>query len=277
MDNLLPMNSKAWTWTLGVHGLLLLIFFLIRYPLPFVDTPAQELGMEVNLGTQDFGMGQDQPMFRDDPAAEAPVQRQMERGASPAGTRPVYTAEDETAPAVTVPQEGHAGQQPNPSGAAASSNTAASGTGEASSQAEEPRYVYPGATGTGGNQAPGERAGSGEGQGAGMGDQGVAGGTPGADTYRGLPGGGGIGHNLNRRTIVAFPPREADYTEAGTVVVRVTVNRQGDITHHRILSSSHPDLTRIALEKISYIRFNKSPQAPQEQFGNISFRFKTRS
>src|SRR5690606_538143 len=149
--------------------------------------------------------------------------------------------------------------------------------GQAGAQADRPRYVYSGATGTGGNQALEETPGRGEGQGAETGDQGVPGGTPGAEAYQGLPGGGGIGHNLNQRTIVAFPPRDAIYSESGAVTVRVTVNRQGDIVHYRVLESSNPELTRIAVEKLSYIRFNKSTKAPQEQFGNIRFRFTTRS
>jgi TonB family protein len=143
---------------------------------------------------------------------------------------------------------------------------------------QKARYVYGGSTGTGGNNATTDAKGNSEGNTTGNGDRGVPGGTPGADNYEGTPGsGGGISHNISGRNIVAFPPREAEFKEGGTVTVRITVNRAGTITDKRIVSSSSPQLRELALKKVNSIRFNKSDSAPEEQFGNITFVFKTRS
>src|SRR5690606_35111281 len=99
------------------------------------------------------------------------------------------------------------------------------------------RYVYGGSTGPGGNNATTDAPGRGEGNTSGTGDRGVPGGTPGATNYEGTPGsGGGISHDISGRSIVAFPPREAEFKEGGKVVVRITVNRQGVITDKRIVS-----------------------------------------
>ena len=144
--------------------------------------------------------------------------------------------------------------------------------------APKARYVYGGATGTGGNGATTDAKGGSEGNTTGNSDRGVPGGTPGATNYEGTPGGGsGISHDISGRNIVAFPPRDAEFKEGGQVTVRITVNRQGIITDRRIVSSSNSQLREIALKKISSIRFNKSDTAPEEQFGNITFVFKTRS
>lgn len=271
------LNTRAFSWTLGVHALLLLLFFWIRYSLPAVEHRSEELGMEINLGTSDKGSGQDQPMYREDPAAQAPAQVRPERGGGLSGAAPIFTHDDPEAPSLPLNPEGRAEDRPQTTMPSGQRPDQGLSQGQTSAQAERPRYVYSGAAGTGGNQAGREQEGRGEGQGTEPGDQGVPDGTPGAETYSGLPGGGGVGHNLNRRTIVAFPPREARYAESGTVTIRVTVNREGDIVHFRVLESSHAELSRIAVEKLRYIRFNKSSQAPQEQFGNIRFRFTTRS
>jgi hypothetical protein len=55
------------------------------------------------------------------------------------------------------------------------------------------------------------------------------------------------------------------------------VNRNGVITNKQVVSASNGELRNIALRKIEKVKFNKSEDAPEEQFGNITFVFKTRS
>lgn len=62
------INNKALAWTIGVHALLLLLFFFFRYTLPVTNIIDEGGGMEVNLGTDENGSGNDQPMSRKDPA-----------------------------------------------------------------------------------------------------------------------------------------------------------------------------------------------------------------
>jgi TonB family protein len=105
---------------------------------------------------------------------------------------------------------------------------------------------------------------------------GVPGGTPGASNYTGVPGGGGtsIGHSISGRNIVSRPDPKAEFREGGKVVIRVTVNRDGAIIDSRIVSAANATIRALALKKLQSVRFNKSPTAPAEQFGNITFNFK---
>lgn len=272
------INSRAALWTILLHAVLIALFFLVKYRPPQVE-PIDEMGMEVNLGTAADGYGTDQPMALGEPAPDnesAPAAT----AAAPANTdipENIVESNEPEAPAVkTLPEKKKA---PN------TSNTTAANTGKKAEKAtnesptpQQARYVYGGSTGTGGNSATSDVRGSSEGNTRGNGDRGVPGGTPGADNYEGTPGNGrGISHNISGRSIVAFPPPEAEFKEGGRVTIRVTVNRQGEITNKSIVSSSNPQLRELALKKISSIRFNKSNTAPVEQFGNITFVFKTRS
>lgn len=271
-----PVNVKASLWTIGVHVLLLLLLLWIKYGTPPVPD-IQEEGMEVNLGTDENGYGTSQPMAVEDPAPDAASVSYVTRASESSTTREILTTDNEDAPAVSPATTGtRAGRsetrtdnrRPNDRQALNNNNT----------RQQRPRYVYGGATGRGGNSAPADAPGTNEGNTTGNGDRGVPSGTPGASNYTGIPGSGnGISHNLSRRNIIAFPPPEADFKEGGKVTVRITVNKAGNITNKQVISASNAEIRAIALRKIEKIKFNKSDDAPEEQFGNITFVFKTRS
>ena len=61
-------NRKAAFVTLGVAGSMLLLFFLVKWPLPTVDPPMLTEELEVNLGSGDEGFGSDQPFLPGEPA-----------------------------------------------------------------------------------------------------------------------------------------------------------------------------------------------------------------
>lgn len=275
-----PFNVKAAGWTAAVHALLLLLFFFITYQPPAIE-PVEELGMEVNLGTSADGYGTDQPMAVGAPAPDNEVASASNSGVNTDLPANMVESTEPDAPEVntspvkktvninkTTPENSNRNRNRNERPA---NNSIATPQPIA-------RYVYGGSTGTGGNNAATNAKGGSEGNTTGSGDRGVPGGTPGAPNYSGTPGnGGGISHNLNDRSIVAFPPPEAEFKEGGKVTIRITVNRQGQIIGKRVESSSNAQIREIALKKISSIRFNKSESAPEEQFGSITFVFKTRS
>jgi TonB family protein len=272
-----PLQPKPLLITVVAHILLLLLLAVWSFSLPPAPPPIQEMGMEVNLGTTADGSGVDQPMDIEDPAPEA---SNASRSAASAASNDaeVERSDDEDAP--SVPQTNSIRQQRT------ASNTPAQRTGSSttttaptnSTQPQRPRYVYNGSTGRGGNSAAANMPGTGEGNTTAPGDRGVPGGTPGSPNYTGSPGNGtgGISHSLGGRNIVAFPPKEAQFREGGRVIVRVTVNRDGSIVNMQIVSSTNTELSPIALRKLQQVRFNKSESAPEEQFGNITFVFKTR-
>lgn len=274
-------NTKAILWTAGVHTLLLLVFLFYKYTMP-VQAAVEDMGMEVNLGTSENGFGTDQPENPEDPApAEAAVAVHSPSAANNAPEREVHTSEDNDAPAVRINRNKNIRKQnPNPAPnrnnrTKTNATTASSVTKPAAPQTA--RYVYPGSNGKGGNSAQNNRPGGNEGIGQGDGDMGVPGGTPGAANYSGIPGGGGtsIGHSISGRSIVSRPDPKAEFREGGKVVIRVTVNKDGVITDSRVVSAANATIRALAMKKLQSVKFNKSATAPAEQFGNITFNFKT--
>lgn len=272
------INIKALAWTIGVHLALLLLFLLWKYTIPTV-TPEPEMGMEVNLGTSDNGSGTEQPLSSEDPAADASSVAYKAAAHENNESKDMLQSNEADAPAINAAtaknidrnntqledkKHRHSNQQELDNNA---------------HRQQRPRYVYTGSTGKGGNGAMQDMTGNNEGNTTGNGDRGVPYGTPGSANYTGSPGNGngGISHTLTGRMIVAFPPRDASFREEGKVVIRVTVNRDGVVTDKRVLSASSAQLRTIALHKVDKVRFNKSDAAPEEQFGNITFVFKTRS
>lgn len=272
-------NSKALAWALGVHLALLLFFLLYKYTLPVV-TAQEDMGMEINLGTSEDGFGSDQPEIPEDPAAAVSAVTASAASSSNNTDREVETTDNPDAPAVNINRNTsnrNRNPQPVTHTNRSRSNTQSASTVSANRPAQSPRYVYPGATGAGGNRAQGNQPGSNEGIGQGEGDMGVPGGTPGASNYSGVPGGGGstMISSIQGRTLVGRPDPKAEFREGGRVVIRVTVNREGTVTDYRVLSAANATIRALALKKLQAVRFNKSTTAPAEQFGNITFDFRT--
>lgn len=281
-----PLNYKALSWTVAAHLVLLLLFAFWKFSSPAAAAPVQEMGMEVNLGTSDNGSGDDQPMDMDDPAAAVSV---SERSASAAEEavqeRAVEETDEADAPEVATVKPAISTRRPKNT---ATPRTTARNTRPPAQPVarnaqpvpdRKPRYVYQGNTGKGGNSATANRPGMSEGNTSGDGDRGVPGGTPGAANYTGSPGRGtgGISHSLGGRNIVSFPPKEAEFRAGGRVVVRVTVNREGTIVNKQVINATNAELRPIALRKLGQVKFNRNENAPAEQFGNITFVFKTRN
>lgn len=268
-------NTKAAVITAVAHAVLLLLFFLISYKVPQME-PIDEMGVEVNLGTNADGYGTDQPMAMGEPAPDDEANTSIAGAANTDLPANVVESNDPEAPPINtaeVKKNNNATNIVNSNTRKKTNNAANSNTPQ-----QKARYVYGGSKGTGGNNAAVNGKGGSEGNTTGNGDRGVPGGTPGASNYEGTPGsGGGISHNLTGRSIIAFPPPEAEFREGGKVVIRITVNKSGVITNKQVQSATNAQIREIALRKVNSVRFNKSETAPEEQFGNITFVFKTRS
>lgn len=273
-------NTKAIAWTVGIHGLLLLLFLLCKYNLP-AATNVEDMGMEVNLGTSENGFGTDQPESMDDPAAANASVATSASSASNSNDREINTTEDNDAPSVTInrpktvskPNTKPVNNTTNRKPSVSNNNSNAVTT----APAQSPRYVYPGATGKGGNGAQQNAPGSNEGIGAGNGDMGVPHGTTGASNYSGTPGsdgGSSMRVSIAGRNLVDRPDPKAEFKEGGQVVIHVTVNREGLITESRVVRAANATIRAIALQKLRNVKFNKDPKAPPEQTGDITFDFR---
>lgn len=263
-------NPKAALLSIGAHIALLLLCLFIGYTLPANPAATEEMGMEVNLGNSDDGSGDDQPMNTESPAYQPEEMQQAKAQEQEADLQKDITTDEHDAEAASIKTKPENNKiKPNQSKASNTTSTAQ----------VKPKVLFPNQNGNGGNGASINKNGTSEGNGKGNGDKGVVGGTPGSDNYSGIPGNGtgGIGHSFSDRSMVAKPKPDAEFREGGKVIVRVTVNRAGQIIAKSIKRAANAELGKIALKKIEEVRFSKSETAPPEQFGDITFVFKTRT
>lgn len=271
-------DSKAAAFTAIIHVILLLLFFFITYQVPATQEVV-EMGMEVNIGTDADGFGTQQRLVSGVPAPNDASNVRTSSSRSSSLPQQMLQSDDEDAPAVYQTNRNNTSTTRNDSRNNRTNSRSSNDRNTANNtrtQQRDPRYVYNGSQGTGGNGSPVDAAGGSEGNTTGNGDRGVPNGTPGADNYTGTPGTGN-NFSLNGRTLIKQPGNIADYNESGKVVVHITVNRAGTVTSKRVVSSSNAKLSKIALEKTDELRYNKSTSAPVEQSANITFVFKTRS
>ncbi len=272
------INRTALGWTLGIHAVVIMLCIFFKYTLPARTAPPEELGIEVNLGTSEDGFGADQP---EEPGDPAPDNAAFASAAmAPSEDAASIHTDDRDAPEVTPrkPAPTRAQPQEHPS---TTNPRAASATATRPAQTprpeppRQPKYVMPGATGPGGNGAQGQQPGGAEGNTSGSGDRGVPGGTPGAPNYTGTPGRGTGGRttSLAGRRIISGS-LSGTSSEVGTVVVRVTVNRAGVIVSSGVKSATSAALRSQALQQLRSVRYNPAPDAPEEQFGTLTFRFR---
>lgn len=264
-------NIKAIVWTVAIHVALLILFITFSYTLP-PPAPMENFSMEVNLGIGTEGFGDDQPELPDDPAApDVSTAAYADAGEDPADTKEIVTTSNSDAPEVLskpkTTDKKPVSNKDNSKKKKPVSNQPVANNAKKPTR-EKPKYTYPGETGKGGNSAANNRSGGNEGIGSGAGDMGVPGGTPGAKNYV------GTSFRLGNRKMIARPDPNAAFREGGQVVINVTVNREGKIVSYRIKSAASTALRKIAEQKITAVRFNAAPDAPVEQFGDITFMFK---
>jgi len=111
------------------------------------------------------------------------------------------------------------------------------------------------------------------------GDQGSPTGDPNANRY-GPGGGSGYSFNLSGRTVILAPPKIEDNTQqTAKIVIEVTVNRNGTVISsipvykHGATTAIGP-LAEKAAAAAMKVKFSPNPDAPEEQYGTITFNFK---
>lgn len=256
-------NTVAWSITIGLHVLLILLFFFIKYSVPY-QPHLEELGMEVNLGTSEDGYGFEQPEWIGDPAdLEDNISSSTSTGEDE--VRPSYTSPDGVDVLPTRPQPTERSNQTTRRDNTQSTNVAAT--------PQNPRYTYQNRTGEGGNTGSSNVEGGSEGNTTGTGDRGVPDGTVGAENYEGSPGRGNVRHNLRGRNMVSKPNDQASFNQGGTVKIIITVDNNGRILPGYIIEAPNAQLRRLAEEKLKSVKFNAVQPGPPEA-GIIYFDFK---
>ncbi|MCK9616660.1 MAG: hypothetical protein M0R21_02385 [Lentimicrobiaceae bacterium] len=267
--------------TLIFHGLLFLLMIWVAFTTPIPPFPEDGgggtgLGIEVNLGNSEEGMGDEQPQeiampkFKETKITAVSEQTTVSKNAvapdenvlseengeeTSLKTSPDRTKEKIAQPQPTVNPNalfkkkaktgnegitGNPGDQGNPNGTPNSKN-----------------YYGSGGQGSGGGQ------GGGQGTGVGTGT------------------GGGVSFALSGRKSNYIPVPQSRSKEQGKVVVEITVNRQGEVTRAKsgARGTTTTDLTLWKLAEQSAIKahFDAKPGAPEEQKGTITYIFITRN
>ena len=233
--------------TIVVHALAVLILFLMafRTPLPL---PGEE-GVEVDLGMMDQGMGNIQP---EKPAIPQAAQPQQEQEKSEEEN---LTQNNEEAPAIEKPKP----QKP-----------------KEEKPVEQPQPAVNQKALFKGSDSP--QAGGSEGITGQPGDQGKPNGLAGIKQYEGNGGkGNGPGYSLGGRGAKSLHRPSDDFSEEGTIVVDIWVDRSGKVVRAEVATKGTTLINAAMREKAKQAAllsaFASDPDAPEEQKGTITYTF----
>ncbi len=88
----------------------------------------------------------------------------------------------------------------------------------------------------------------------------------------------GIGYSLEGRTLKRVPQIRDESQETGIVVIRIKVDREGRVISAEFSpagsTTTNQRLINLALQAAKQARFNADPNAPPEQYGTMTFRFR---
>ncbi len=252
--------------TIIFHVLILVIFLVFGLTAPEIP---QERGVLVALGYTEEGVGDRQPLTASPPEpSPAPASPETEPD-------PVVT--QETQESVAIPdatEETHTEtedtetDQPEP--APKPEEVAEEEPEEEPEPEPDPRAMFPGQ-----DQRSTDRQQQGEDEEEG--DAGRQDGLIDADDFEGESGGEGIEYSLTGREANLLPKPDYTTPATGRVVVRIVVNRDGQVLRAdagaRGTTTTDATLHRLAEEAAKKARFNRTPSAPEEQTGTITYIF----
>lgn len=282
-------NTKALIWSLISYGIVIGACLLAGFSVP-PALPNQDMGMEINLGTSQEGMGNVQPLSPNPPALQSA--RTHEAQASPASDRTggrtenVMTQNTEDAPVIKKITEEKTDQKFSKDLNENTRHTIRHPRPDAPVEPKpaqpRPKAIYSGGTAdsrSSGNNAGVSNGSVNEGLTGKPGDQGAVNGSPTATNHNGMYsglGGTGLSYSLVGRQIVQYPSREGEFNEGGRVTMKIQVDQNGNIVHFSVEGADNPTIARLAEKKIRQVRFNSNAAAPPIQFGTIVFVFKVR-
>ncbi|MEO6456455.1 MAG: hypothetical protein ABIN97_20430 [Ginsengibacter sp.] len=275
-------NKKAFTYTALICALFLVIAVLYTWPLQMPATPVTQDLIEINLGNEQEGAGDVQPMVKGDPAPDIkPLSIQAKY--SPAKDEPAKNIEaDEKDDPEAAPVVKPVKTDPVTKNIAKEvlskpvKNTSSMPVVTANPAPQKPKLpLYKGGTGTGGNGAPQDNGYRNQGYKTGNGDAGSPDGKP--DSYGNSPGGrSGVSvvRGLSGRRPVNFPSMQDEFNENAKIYVDIKVNASGVVTNASIAkgtTTSNSSLRNIALQKARQLKF--PPAQSEEETGTILFNF----
>lgn len=277
-------NVKAGSYTAIVCAVLLVLFLFVRWSLPVLPEPPVEEGIEVNLGSSDQGLGDDQPFEPGSPApANQPVYTPPAATPTPDdNVKDVETDDnDPDAPeikkaTVTKPD---ATKLPEKD-VVKSKPTTKPAPPTPAPPVQRPKATMKGigGTGTGGNEADSYKKGGNQGIAGGVGDQGRPGGNPDSDNYTGNGGTGKSGVSISRglqgRRFTSLPSFTDDFNQNAKVAIDIKVDESGKVVsatyQPRGSTTADANMKQIAVRKALQVKFNAGST---ESTGTLIFNF----
>ncbi|MEK9612956.1 MAG: energy transducer TonB [Flavobacteriaceae bacterium] len=273
-------KKKSAGLTTLVAALLLLLFFLLG--LTYYDPPIS-YGMEVNFGTQGQGSGRIQPKevvaSKPTPVETKETPETKESTPTPIKDIPVESKEvvtqDESS--VAVPKKQEAKLKPQPEEKTPKEKAETTPQKEVPKVSDATKSVVSNLLKN--KSQEGEKT-TGEGDDLNAGDKGKLEGDPYASSYYGNTGlgGRGKGYGLNGRNLQSNGKVVQDCNQEGTVVVRITVNQQGNVIEAepgvKGSTNTHPCLMAPAKRTALLHKWYPDPKAPDQQIGFVVIQFK---
>lgn len=269
-------NSAKITALLAI--ILLLLLFVVGPP--YMDPP-EEYGVAVNFGNSDFGRGNVQPKkpVKSEPkVVEEPPQPEASK-AEPTkaadAKEEVLTQDNAEAIAIKKQKEAEARAKAI---ADAKAKAEADRIAKEKREQEEKKKKLDALIG-GVSKSEGSETGS-EGNDNKAGDKGQLDGNSYAPSYFGGQGtgSGGVGYGLNGRGRASFKRIKQDCNESGLVIVKIIVNRSGNVIEAEPGQRGTTNTAKCLLEPAKKIalshKWPADSKAPSRQIGFVSVNFK---
>ncbi|WMI66150.1 energy transducer TonB [Aestuariibaculum sp. YM273] len=258
--------------------ILLLLLFVVGAP--YMDPPV-EYGVAVNFGTTDFGSGNVQPLkpIKSEPneinRPTEPEVTQTEPTKSAIAKEEVLTADNAEEIAIKKQKEAEAKAKAE---ADAKAKAEAERIAKEKREQEEKKKKLDALIG-GVSKSEGLATG-GEGDDNKAGDKGQLDGDPYAPSYFGSggSGSGGVGYGLNGRGKASYQTLKQDCNESGLVIVKIIVNRNGNVIEAEPGVRGTTNTAACLLEPAKKIalshKWQADPNAPAKQIGFVKVNFK---
>ncbi|TYA74838.1 energy transducer TonB [Seonamhaeicola marinus] len=270
------INSAKITTLITI--ILLLLMFVVK---GCEDKQPEEYGVAVNFGTSNYGRGNVQPK---EPVKSEP--NKIDRPSQPDVSEPeptkasevkeeVLTQESEEAIAIRKQKEAEAKAKAI---AEAKAKAEAERIAKEKREKEEKKRKLDALIG-GVSKSDGKETG-GEGNDDRSGDKGQLNGDPYAPSYFGAPGSGsgGVGYGLNGRGKASYRTMKQDCNESGMVIVRIVVNRSGNVIEAVPGVKGTTNNAQCLLEPAKKIalshKWRPDSKAPAKQIGFVKVNFK---
>ncbi len=260
--------------------LILLLMIFVMGP-QYLDPPT-EYGVAVNFGTSNVGKGNVQPKkpVKSEPkkieqSPEPEVSKSEPAASSEEVTEDIITQETEEAIAIRKQKEAEAKAK---AVAEAKAKAEAERIAKEKREQEEKKKKLDALIG-GVSKSDGSDTGS-EGNDNQAGDKGQLDGDPYAPSYFGDPGtgSGGVGYGLNGRGNATYKTLKQDCNESGMVIVRIVVNRNGNVIEATPGVKGTTNTAKCLLDPAKKIalshKWRSDSKAPTKQIGFVKVNFK---